>query len=228
MPRAMPRKENANNNSDNRIAKRHRILEAAMSVFSEVGYDRAHVSQIARKARVSERTIYEEFKDKEDLLHGIPEMVMPRAIQDLTLHMNGIKGALNKLRKFTWFYLNFFESNPAWSKVVLLQIKPSYRFLGTQAYQLIRDFTRVLVHILEEGQREGVVRQDLDLHVARHVFIGGVEHITERWLLLGKPERITSCADELYRIFVRAFGTKRALRIANSQEGKPGGLPPSP
>jgi TetR/AcrR family fatty acid metabolism transcriptional regulator len=212
----------SNDNGRNLIAKRHKILEAAMGVFSEAGYERAHIRDIARKARVSEGTIYEAFRDKEDLLHGIPEVVMPRAIEDLALHMNGIVGAVNKLRKFTWFYLHFFEAHPAWSKVVLLQIKPNSRFLHTQAYQLIRDFTRVLVHILQEGQKEGFIRSDLDLNLARQIFVGGVEHITERWLLLGKPERITPYAEELFRIFLRAFGTKRALRIANSQDRRAG------
>jgi len=167
----------SNDNGRNLIAKRHKILEAAMSVFSEVGYEKAHIRDIARKARVSQGTIYEAFRDKEGLLHGIPEMVMPRAIEDLTLHMNGIVGAVNKPRKFTWFYLHFFEAHPAWSKVVLLQIKPNSRFLHTQAYQLVRD--------------------------------------------------CTSYAEELFRISLRAFGTKSALSIANSQEVKPGLLPTS-
>lgn len=193
-----------------------------MSVFSEVGYEKAHIRDIARKARVSEGTIYKAFKDKEGLFHGIPEMVMPGAIEDLALHMNGIEGALNKLSKFTWFYLHSFEAHPAWSKVVLLQIKPNSRFLHSEAYQLIRDFTRVLVHILEEGRKEGLIRSDLALNLARQIFVGGVEHITEPWLLLGKAERITPYAEELFRIFLRAFGTRRSMRIANSQDRRVG------
>jgi TetR/AcrR family fatty acid metabolism transcriptional regulator len=213
--------------NDNTVARRDKILGAAMQIFAEKGYQDAHVREIARRAGVSEVTIYGEFKDKEDLLHAIPEMTMQEAMDQLALHMEGIKGAINRLRKFTWLYLYLFESKPDWSKVVLLQIKPSPRFLQTQGYQQIRAFTRFLIQLFEEGQREGLIRQDLDLNLARHVFIGGVEHITERWLLLGKPERITSYADELFRISVRAFGTPQALEILNCEEANPAESPSS-
>jgi TetR/AcrR family transcriptional regulator, fatty acid metabolism regulator protein len=218
----MPSKiKKVNKNNDNTVSRRDRILGAAMEIFAEKGYQDAHVREIARRATVSEVTIYGEFKDKEDLLHAIPEMTMLQAMEQLALHMEGIKGAINRLRKFTWLYLYLFESKPDWSKVVLLQIKPSSRFLQTQAYQQVRAFTRFLIQILEEGQQEGLIRTDLDLNLARHVFIGGVEHITERWLLLGKPERITSYAEDLFGLFLRAFGTSKALEMLNHKEDNP-------
>jgi len=51
-----------------------------------------------------------------------------------------------------------------------------------------------------------VFRETLDDNLARHIFIGGIEHITTRWLLLGKPEQILDYADELFEIFTKAFG----------------------
>lgn len=90
--------------------------------------------------------------------------------------------------------------------MVLLQIKPNPRFLKTTAYQLIRKFTRILIDILEDGKKEGRIRKDLDNNLARDIIIGGIEHITTRWILLGKPEHILSYTDELFEIFTRAFG----------------------
>jgi len=107
---------------------------SALEIFAQNGFQKARVTEIARRAGVSEATIYKEFEDKEDLLHAIPEKIMPQATSELALHMQGIKGALNKFRKFLWFYLHFFESNKDWATIVLLQIKPNPKFTQTKAF----------------------------------------------------------------------------------------------
>jgi AcrR family transcriptional regulator len=43
------------------------ILDAARSKFDRFGFKKTTVDEIAREARISKRTIYEHFKDKEDL-----------------------------------------------------------------------------------------------------------------------------------------------------------------
>src|SRR3989304_2289970 len=65
-------------------ARRTQILEAAARVFSRKGFDGATVSEIARAARLSEGSIYNYFRSKEDLLIHIPQplvrpVLVPRA-----------------------------------------------------------------------------------------------------------------------------------------------------
>ena len=55
------------------LNKSSRILQAAESVFAEKGYIQATISEIAKISNVSEGTIYEYFKNKDDLLFSIPE-----------------------------------------------------------------------------------------------------------------------------------------------------------
>ena len=46
------------------------ILEAALRLFTEQGYDETSIAQIAREAGVSQRTLFRYFGGKEDLLGG--------------------------------------------------------------------------------------------------------------------------------------------------------------
>ena len=46
----------------------HRILDAAVQVIVECGYERATVAQIAAAAGVGEATLYRRFGDKDSLL----------------------------------------------------------------------------------------------------------------------------------------------------------------
>jgi AcrR family transcriptional regulator len=53
--------------TDATSAKRRQILDGARAVFSELGYERAAVDQIAARAGVSKATVYNHFRDKQAL-----------------------------------------------------------------------------------------------------------------------------------------------------------------
>lgn len=57
--------------------RRRDILAAAVSVFRQKGYDRATTREIAATADVSEGTIYNYFRSKNELLMGIVSDIVP-------------------------------------------------------------------------------------------------------------------------------------------------------
>ncbi len=52
-------------------ARRRQILEAAVVVFAEKGYHRATIKDIARHAGVADGTIYNYFKNKQDIMLSV-------------------------------------------------------------------------------------------------------------------------------------------------------------
>lgn len=60
----------------NRAAReqtRHRILEAALTLFDRVGYEQTSVKQIAETAQIAQGLLYQHFAGKEQLLYAIFE-----------------------------------------------------------------------------------------------------------------------------------------------------------
>jgi TetR/AcrR family transcriptional regulator, regulator of autoinduction and epiphytic fitness len=51
--------------------KRDSILEAAVQVFIEEGFDNASMDRIAERANASKRTVYNHFNSKETLFHAV-------------------------------------------------------------------------------------------------------------------------------------------------------------
>ena len=59
-------------------SRKDRIMDAALRIFAEKGFQNATISEISKEAGVSEATIYEYFGTKEELLFAIPEKVSQR------------------------------------------------------------------------------------------------------------------------------------------------------
>ncbi|MGA2467534.1 MAG: TetR/AcrR family transcriptional regulator, partial [Thermodesulfobacteriota bacterium] len=55
-----------------KAAKKQSILQAAIEVFSNGSFKNSSISAIAKRANVAEGTIYQYFKNKEDLFFSIP------------------------------------------------------------------------------------------------------------------------------------------------------------
>ena len=185
--------------------RKKQILTSAIKVIGERGFQNATISEIAKNAQMGDATIYEYFKSKEDLLLAIPLEMNKELIPQIEDHMMGIKGAFNKLRKFIWWYLNFFEKNPEYGSIVLLELKTSRTYISTEAYQAARTFYQVVLDIIKEGQEEGAIDKEIDVYVARSICIGAIEHIVIRWLLKDRKYSVTQYADQLIDLLINAL-----------------------
>lgn len=164
-------------------ATREQIVKAAIEVFGGKSYLDAGISEIAQKAEVAEGTIYQHFKSKEDLLFFIPKERTNAFCEGLELHLQGIEDARNKVAKFAWYYLYFFKTNPDYARIAMLELRVNKNFQKTNGYRLFRGWLKTLRDIIEQGQREGSVRNDMDPVIIQELFLGALEHYVTRWLL---------------------------------------------
>ena len=193
------------------INKKDEILKVAMQVFSEQFYHEATISSIAEKANVSEATIYEYFRSKEELLFSIPEAKMKEVYSLALLHLQGIKGALNKIRKFIWLYLWVYENNPEWASVVMLNLKTNKRFLDSPGYQLYKELLKIVNEMVEEGKLEGSIRKEINTYTFRSMLLGALDHVAIRWLILHKPEKLTTLYDEIADLLIESVKVRNEI-----------------
>ena len=112
-----------------KTARKQSILQAAIEVFSKGSFKNSSISEIAKRANVAEGTIYQYYKNKEDLFFSIPVQKTIEFTEELDLHLQGITGAFNKIRKFIWYYLHFFKMNPAYGRILMLEMRVSASFV---------------------------------------------------------------------------------------------------
>ena len=114
----------------NLTKKQQRVLIASLELFSELGFENTKTNDIAKRADVSEGTVYSYFKTKEEILNVIIsefiDKIIPSIINEFS---NG---------KFTNNYCNF-------SEFIYTIVKDRLIFIQENFLQLKIIFQRVLI-----------------------------------------------------------------------------------
>jgi TetR/AcrR family fatty acid metabolism transcriptional regulator len=192
-----------------KTARKHSILQAAIEVFSKGGFRNSSISEIAKKANVAEGTIYQYYKNKEDLFFSIPIQKTIEFSEELDLHLQGITGTFNQIRKFIWYYLYFFKTNPEYGRILMLEMRVSRSFVKTKTYNFLKKSISRILEIIREGQKEGTIRKDVNIYILRQLVLGILEHVVTRWLLQGGKYNLMEYYEDITQLVIDGIGLPR-------------------
>ncbi|MFX4261546.1 TetR/AcrR family transcriptional regulator [Pelotomaculum propionicicum] len=176
----------------NKINKSDLIMKAALEIFDNKNFKDVTISEIAERAGVAVGTVYEYFNNKEDLYFSIPQKTSEHFNEQLRLQLDGLYSSAEKIRKFIWFYLYYFENNPVYTELLLMELRVNKNFFNTEHYRGLSDGTTEILILIKEGQQQGEIRNDISPYLIRHMILGVLEHITTNWLLKGKKGDLVS------------------------------------
>jgi TetR/AcrR family fatty acid metabolism transcriptional regulator len=196
-------------------AKHKAILNAAEKIFAIKGFHETRISDIAKKARVSESTIYEYFSTKEELLFSIPaEKIRGHLEKNLDI-LQYVHGAANRLRTVIARHLSLYVDDEDYANVVVLILKGNRNFLKTDAYKVVQEAARITTQVLEEGIESGEFDPNLNPYLVRAMIWGTIEHLIIRKSLLGKPKDLMALAEEIARTILRGIEIPEKERAFN-------------
>lgn len=197
-------------------SKGAKILKAAESIFAKKGFQTATISDIAKKAKVSEATIYEYFTSKEELLFAIPAQTIKEYHEKNIEILPYIQGAANKLRFLIKRHLGLYADNPDYANVVMLNLKVNRNFLKTEAYQIVQSSAKKYIHVIKKGIQSGEFRSDINPYLVRSMIWGTIEHTVTRRSMIGEPQNLHALADDIYdTIFtgIRTLKSEPAIHV---------------
>ena len=180
------------------------IIESALKIFGEKGFENTTISEISKMANISDATIYEYFSSKEEILFSIAHIYTSREFERMKQIAPYVHGAPARMRMIIQAYLEFYEQNREYTSIALLTLKGNRNFIQSEAYQIVRDVSGSIVVVYNEGIKEGVFRDDLDPYLVRNMVLGFIEHLTVQWILIGRPEKISEYRDVIFEMVMRA------------------------
>ncbi len=195
--------------------KRERILAAAQKIFADKGYFETTVSEIARDAGVAEGTIYEYFTNKKDLLYAAPESNMKEYADFVIDHLQGIKGATNKLRKIIWCHLHYFRSNKNFTKIMTLEIRIDPDYFKSKTYENLKLYSDLILCIIEDGIKEGEISSHINPHIVRDMLLGTIEHVCIPWLIFNREIPIEDLVEDISQAIFTGLTTREKVLKLN-------------
>jgi AcrR family transcriptional regulator len=140
--------------STTRVAAQLRtdLTHGLAAAVSEKGYAASTIADIVAHARVSKRTFYEHFADKEECLMALYADACDQLMTVLRTAGSADQAWRERVRVAVTAYLSAMESLPAVNRMLLVEMQAA----GPRAYRLRqekqRQFADTLVAIVEEGR----------------------------------------------------------------------------
>ncbi len=182
--------------------RRSQILAAAIQVFAAKGYERSTIADIARRARMSEGSIYNYFKNKGDLLVSLPRQLVQIPLSNLDA--SGTPEEI--LTALARTLLTTIRQN-ALIFQILLSALPSMKKETREQYlqQVVLHAVGMLERYFQEQIHQGVFRADCDPKVLGRAFIGMFFPYIMLDQVLGLESRSESEYDAIITGNVRTF-----------------------
>ena len=190
--------------------KRQRILEAALRVFAERGFYNAKVSEVAKAAGVADGTIYLYFKNKDDLLIQLFEDRMDFLIQRLNEELGRSGGTVvARIRRLILLHLQIASIAPYLAEFITVELRQSSRFVKEYDNPKFSEYLRVLRDLVEEGQRDGSIRTDLDARLIVRTMFGALDEmlLTATLLSRGREVDYDAMADAVSNMLLGGIAT---------------------
>ena len=142
--------------------RKDQIAEAATTVFTKKGFDKARMDDIADEANLSKGTLYLYFKSKDAIITHLLERLFEREFSDLLLLEDAPLLASEKL---TLFVDKFIGDIHNWARIIPIM----YEFLGRLFRQSVvqkafkkymRFYLDLITPIIQQGIDEGDFKAD--------------------------------------------------------------------
>ncbi len=164
-----------------------KIIDAMRTLLDERTFESLTISDIALTAGVTEGLIYKYFKDKRDVLHHVLKEHYDHFLVQIDRDLQGIDGALNKLRKIIWSSIERYANHRVFARIILLEVRNSEEYFQSEAYALVRQFNRILLDIIKEGIASGEIRDTLPPAFIRNAIFGTIEHSCLNRAIFNEP-----------------------------------------
>ena len=199
--------------------QRARLLAAAVATIAELGYARASVAHITSRARVSRRTFYELFENREGCLLAVLEDAVERIAGEIAGENLAGSSWRDRVRGGLLAILSFFDREPVLARVCVVQALQG----GPRVLEWREEVLARLAEILDQGRGESARSRECTVLTAEGLVGAAFTVVYARLLANKRQEPLRSLLGELMSLIVLPYQGPAAARSEQHRS-----LPPLP
>jgi AcrR family transcriptional regulator len=168
--------------------KRRLILDAAVRVFARQGFHACRVSDIADEAGVAYGLVYHYFASKDEVLDTLfveRWEVMLELIREVD---GGPLPVREKLGAIASFIIDSYRHDPDLMKVIIVEVTRAANSFGDTHIDTIREAYELIAGIVEQAQRDGQFKPEIEARFAAMAFYGVIEQLLTGWIFDLRPQ----------------------------------------
>jgi AcrR family transcriptional regulator len=193
--------------------QRSRILAAAVGVVDECGYADTSVADIVERSRVSRRTFYQMFSNREECLAAVVSDAIERVKSELEGAGLSHLPWRERLRVGLWTILSFLDREPALAKVCVVQALGC----GGPVPALREEALAWLARVVDEGRLDSG-RAAGSTPLTAEGLVGAAYMIVHTRLLRRPAEPLSGLFGELVGLIVLPY---RGAAAARREQARP-------
>lgn len=206
--RGLPRGSHAIGRDAVHEAQRARIFFGLAESLAQKGYGATAVADVLRFARVSRKSFYELFKDKEDCFLRLYQLTHQRLVEAVLSAQHPGMDWMQRLRSSHHAYLQFFVSNPRLTYAVLLEVYAAGPQALARREHYHAQFVAFQRNLYERRRREEPGLPELP-DEAFVVLIAGINEVVAQWMRSGRAARLTELEPLLIYLVTAVHGGAR-------------------
>jgi AcrR family transcriptional regulator len=194
----------------------HKIIEEAATMFRTYGIRAVTMDMLAGNLGISKRTIYEVFRDKDELLRGVLKWMYERQNELTKQILNESDNVIEAIFKMVDIMSDHLRSmSPAFQ----MDIKKHYRDIMEnlkENYEL--PYYNNNSEILRRGIKEGVFREDIDIEITNKCLLEVAKISNDKNVFPPDDFINKDVVRNFYINYLRGISTQKGLDLINFYE----------
>ena len=205
---AYRREDKSSRNGEEKMGTREIISEQALHIFSERGFERATIEDIAEQAGIAKGTFYYHFKSKTELFEFLLQQGINMLLENVNIALQKGGTVEERLEAVINELLTFFQNYQEFCRVIFSEILgPANPARLTYIFKLARQkYLRSVIELIKEGQQQGIIR-NINPHTALQAILGTISTIAMSEIFHGEHFDKMKVSSQIREILFRGILT---------------------
>jgi AcrR family transcriptional regulator len=168
----------------NTEVRQEQIIEAAMDLVATRGLKGLNVAAIASRIGLVPSAIYRHFKSKNDVVDMILDFIQEKLLANIKITCKETSQPIERLQRILKRHVETLKENQAIPRIIFTEdVFSGNPKRKKKVYRIINGYLQGLNQIIQDGQKKGEIRSNIDSKTVALMFLGMIQPGVILWFL---------------------------------------------